>query len=55
MQAYSSVAPADVQHVSWLFKQPISDNANLYHTTSSPYKTASDMLTKARAVGHPDA
>jgi hypothetical protein len=54
-QAYSSVAPTDVQHISWLFKQPIGDDSDLYHNASSPYKTTSDMLTKARAVGHQDA
>jgi hypothetical protein len=55
MQAYNSVAPTDVQHISWLFKQAISDDTDLYHTASSPYKTTSDMLAKARAVGHQDA
>ena len=53
-QAYSSVAPADVQHISWLFKQPIGDDTDLYHKASSPYKTTTDMLTKARAVGRPE-
>lgn len=51
-QAYSSVSPTDVQHISWLFKQPMSDNNDLFQTASSPYKTASDMLAKARMVGH---
>jgi hypothetical protein len=54
-QAYSSVAPADVQHISWLFRQPIHDDTDFFYTASSPYKTTSDMLTKARAVGHQDA
>ena len=54
MQAYSSVSPTDVQHISWLFKQPMSDDNDLFQTASSPYKTASDMLVKARTVGHQD-
>jgi hypothetical protein len=53
-QAYSSVAPTDAQHISWLFKQPIGKNGDLYHNASSPYQTTIDMLTKARAVGHQD-
>ena len=53
--AYQAVVPADVQHVSWLLKQPAGDDTNLYHKADSPYKTATDMLSKARAVGHQDA
>jgi hypothetical protein len=53
--AYSNVAPPDIQHLSWLFKQPAGADTDLYHAAASPYRTASDMLTKARAVGHPDA
>jgi hypothetical protein len=53
--AYQAIVPADVQHVSWLLKQPAGDDTNLYHKADSPYKTATDMLSKARAVGHQDA
>jgi hypothetical protein len=53
--AYDNVAPPDVQHISWLLKQPAGVDTDLYHNATSPYKTASDMLAKARAVGHPDA
>lgn len=54
-QAYSSIAPTDAPHISWLFKQPIGNNTDIYHKASSPYKTTTDMLIKARTVGHQDA
>jgi hypothetical protein len=54
-QAHHAIAPADVQHISWLFKQPIGTSSDLYHIASSPYKTVCEMLNKARVVGHQDA
>jgi hypothetical protein len=54
-QAYHAIAPADVKHISWLFKQSIGTDNDLYHTASSPYKTVCEMLSKARVVGHEDA
>jgi hypothetical protein len=53
--AYANVTPLDVQHISWLLKQPAGLDTDFYHNATSPYKTASDMLSKARAVGHQDA
>jgi hypothetical protein len=53
--AYDNVALLDIYHISWLFKQPAGLDTDLYHNATSPYKTASDMLIKARAVGHQDA
>lgn len=50
--AYASLLQQDESIVSWIFRQSIDKDSDLYNSTSTPYATAFDMLDKARAVGN---
>lgn len=51
--AYSAIKTEDYAQIAWVIKQPVGKDSDFYHEMASPYATASDMLTKARAVGNP--
>lgn len=53
--AYRTITPADSPDIAWLIKQPMGEDSDLYKECTSPYKTACDMLTKARAIGNQPA
>ncbi|UPX19610.1 uncharacterized protein EKO05_0009868 [Ascochyta rabiei] len=50
--AYASISRQDKPFISWILKQPVDDNNNLYSSATAPYLTASGMLNKARSIGN---
>jgi hypothetical protein len=50
--AYASISRQDEPFISWILKQPVDDDDNLYSSTAAPYLTASGMLDKARSIGN---
>ena len=50
--AYASISRQDEPFVSWILKQSVNDNNNLYSSAAEPYRTASGMLDKARSIGN---
>jgi hypothetical protein len=50
--AYASISRQDEPFVSWILKQPVDDDDNLYSSATAPYLTASSMLDKARSIGN---
>jgi hypothetical protein len=50
--AYASISRQDEPFISWILKQPVDDDDNLYSSTAAPYLTASSMLDKARSIGN---
>ncbi|KAF1924225.1 uncharacterized protein M421DRAFT_73009, partial [Didymella exigua CBS 183.55] len=50
--AYASISRQDEPFISWILKQPVDDDDNLYSSATAPYLTASGMLDKARSIGN---
>ncbi|UPX17613.1 uncharacterized protein EKO05_0007957 [Ascochyta rabiei] len=50
--AYASISRQDEPFISWILKQPVDDDDNLYSSATAPYLTASGMLNKARSIGN---
>ena len=50
--AYASILRQDELFVSWILKQSVDDDDNLYSSAAEPYQTASGMLDKARSIGN---
>lgn len=50
--AYDSIEADDEAHVSWLMKQPVKGEADLFSSTQAPYVQAAAMLEKARSIGN---
>jgi hypothetical protein len=50
--AYASISRQDEPFISWILKQPVDDDDNLYSSATAPYLTASSMLDKARSIGN---
>jgi hypothetical protein len=50
--AYASISRQDEPFISWILKQPVDDDDNLYSSAAAPYLTASGMLDKARSIGN---
>jgi hypothetical protein len=53
--AYRSIEPQDAPSISWILKQDIDGDCDLYHRSKNPYSTATDMLRKARSLGNRSA
>lgn len=51
--AYDAIKAEDHAQIAWVIKQPAGKESDFYQKITSPYYTASDMLTKARAVVNP--
>lgn len=50
--AYESIEPEDEAHVSWLLRQPVKGDTDLFSSTQTPYVKASAMLEKAQSIGN---
>ena len=50
--AYASISRPDEPFISWILKQPVDDDDDLYSSATAPYLTASSMLDKARSIGN---
>jgi hypothetical protein len=49
--AYSTIMPHDEAHIAWIIMQSMGEGSDFYSEAKTPYRTASHMLAKARAVG----
>ncbi|KAF9695620.1 hypothetical protein EKO04_006295 [Ascochyta lentis] len=50
--AYRSISQQDKPLISWILKQPIDKDNNLYSSAAAPYITASSIVNKARAISN---
>lgn len=50
--AYDSIKPDDEAHISWLLKQPVKGEIDLFGSTQAPYAQAAAMLEKAQSIGN---
>lgn len=50
--AYDAIEVDDEAHVSWLLKQPVKGETDLFSSTQAPYVQAAAMLEKARSIGN---
>jgi hypothetical protein len=53
--AYCSIEPKDAPSISWILKQDVGNDFDMYHRSKTPYVTATDMLRKARSLGNASA
>ena len=51
--AYSGITQQDEPTIAWILKQKVSNDADFYAASPTPYYTACSMLAKARAFGNP--
>lgn len=50
--AYQSIELSDEAHVSWLFKQPVDGDVDLFSSAATPYTLAATMIKNARSIGN---
>jgi hypothetical protein len=53
--AYNSIEPKDAPTISWIMKQDVGSDTNLFYRNRSPYTTATSMLRRARLLGNSTA
>lgn len=51
--AYQSIQPIDQAQIAWIIKQPVGEESDFYQETRTPYRTALEMINKARLIGSP--
>jgi hypothetical protein len=53
--AYNSIKPKDAPTISWIMKQDVGSDTDLFYRNRSPYTTATSMLRRAHLLGNSTA